>query len=147
MSKVQIIYGTTGGNTEIVVDKISEVLSEKAEVIVTRAEEFDINDINKSDLLILASPTYGHGILQREMIPFYNKLIMQDLKGQKSAVVGLGDSKYEINYMFKSAQILEEALEKINAKLVCPSLKINASPIPFLDNRVKLWAQGLFDHL
>ncbi len=144
MAKIIIIYATTGGNTEIVCQKVKEVLqSSSHSVTLSAAEIVDASVFKDFDLTILASPTYGHGVLEPDMIPFFKEFKKQDLSNIKAAVIGLGDSKYEIHYMFKSAEILEEGLKNSGANIILESLKINKSPIPYLDTRVTDWANQL----
>lgn len=148
MAKVIIIFGTTGGNTELVCDKVEEVMrNEGHETTMQHAENSSAKDINGYDLCILASPTYGHGVLEESMEKFLAELKKEDIKGKKFAVIGLGDSKYEINYMFESAAILTKALEEKKAELLIDSLRINKSPLPYLDTRVSQWTKDLSEKL
>lgn len=144
MSSVLIIYGTTGGNTEIVAEKVAEVLCQKKhEVELKRVEQSKPADMLDCDLCILASPTYGHGVLEEHFIPFQKALKETQLKGQQCAVIGLGDPKYDAQYHIESAVILEDAIKASGGTLVCPALKISRSPVPFLSTRVQKWAEEL----
>jgi len=148
MGKVIIIFGTTGGNTELVCDKVLEIMQNAGhETTMQHAENGSTKDIIGYDLCILASPTYGHGVLEDSMEKFLAELKKEDLKGKKFAVIGLGDSKYEINHMFESAIILTKALEEKEAELLIDSLRINKSPLPYLDTRVSQWAKDLSEKL
>ena len=49
------------------------------------------DDIFQTDYTILASSTYGHGVLQDHFIPYAQKLEHLDFSGQCFAVIGLGD--------------------------------------------------------
>ena len=67
LAKILTIFGSTGGNTELVVDKVTEILESKGhQVDIRRAEESSYEDFKDHDLYLLASPTYGHGVLQHE---------------------------------------------------------------------------------
>lgn len=147
MASILIIFGSTGGNTELVVDKVSEILQKKHKVTVRRAEESNIQEASNFDLCILASSTYGHGILQPYMAPVHQKLINQNFKDQKFAVIGLGDFKYDRPYNIASARILKDGVEKAGGQLVNEPLLINKSPIPFLDEKVTKWAEDLSKEL
>ncbi|MBD3330625.1 hypothetical protein GF354_03805 [Candidatus Peregrinibacteria bacterium] len=148
MSKIIIIYGTTGGNTELVCEKVEEVLKESGhEVQLKRAENSSSEDLADHDLIVLASPTYNVGQLQEQMHKFFHSLKEQDIKGRRFAVIGLGDSKYEINYMFESAKILEDGIKSLGGELVHESLKINMQPVPYLETRVTDWAKEISNSL
>ncbi len=144
MSKVLIIFGSTSGNTELVSEKVAEVLRKKKhQVDIQRAELSKLEDINKYDFSILAASTYGHGILQDHMIPINKAVKNTDLSGKKFAVIGLGDNKYDNLYNIESAHILEESITKSGGELVLDALKINKSPILYLQNSVTKWAENL----
>lgn len=143
MSSILIIYGSSGGNTKLVVDKVSKILQESHQVEVQIAENSNIEDAKNHDLCILAAPTYGHGILQPYMAPVHQKLINSDFKDQKFAVIGLGDHKYDRPFNIASARILKDGIAKAGGELINEALLINKSPIPHLDTKVKDWAQEL----
>ncbi|MFC1655829.1 flavodoxin domain-containing protein [Patescibacteria group bacterium] len=144
MASVLIIFGSTGGNTEIVTDEVAEVLSNSGhKVTVQRAEESDVKDLKGYSLYIFASSTYGQGLLQDHMLKFFYKVKQTSLKGKKCAVIGLGDNKYNTEYVIESAKILEKGIKEIGGKLIVPALRINKTPVPYLDTSVKDWAKKL----
>lgn len=88
---IGIFYGTDGGDTEKVVEKIAEELREYVDVKI-----FDVAKANKNDLrpyknLIFAAPTYGEGELQSDWDDFLHKLSANDVAGKTIAFVGVGD--------------------------------------------------------
>lgn len=143
MSKIKIVYGTCGGNTELVCQKVAEVLSVKHNVELKKAKITSPDKIGEYDLLILASPTYGHGQLELYFDKFLKKLEKEDLKEKKCAVIGLGNLKYDIDYHLESAKIITEFLKNKEVNIVCKPLLVSKCPIPFLDKHVKTWAEEL----
>lgn len=150
MASLHCIYGTTGGNTELVVDQVVEVLKEKGiRATAARAEQSCPEDFSKADVLLLASSTYGHGCLQDFMEVFLEQVRKAGLplQGKSYAVIGLGDPKYDPEHHIEAAPILEKFLNDQGGKKLIPSLKISRSPVPHLDLRIKAWAGSLAELL
>lgn len=139
MPSVLIIYGSTAGNTELVTDKVAEVLTQKKHKVVTqRAERTKETDLKKYKYTIFASSTYAQGLMQEHMMKFmYN---LKSLKGKKCAVIGLGDPKYNVEYIVESARLLENSIKEKNGEVILEPLRIVKSPVPHLNNSVKDWA-------
>lgn len=139
MASVLVVFGSTGGNTELVTDEVTEILTEqKHKVTVQRAELTKKSDLAKYKYIILGSSTYGQGLLQEHMAKFIYSL--KDLKGKKCAVIGLGDPKYNVEYVVESAKILEEQIKEKNGEILQTALRIVKSPVPYLKTTVKDWA-------
>lgn len=90
MSKIGLIYGSDGGNTENVVTRLAKLLGE---------ENIDILDVSKTsskeistyEKLILASSTWGQGDLQSDWEDFESNLDEIEFSGKTVALIGLGD--------------------------------------------------------
>jgi flavodoxin I len=148
MAKILFIYGTTGGNTEMVVEQVAELLKrQRHKVTLKRVEHSKPADMKRCDVAVLASPTYGHGILQDDMIPFEAALKKMDLKGQKCAVIGLGDPKYDAQYHIESAPILEKAVKEAGGELLLPALRVTRSPVLHLKGLIPMWTKQLLKAL
>ena len=144
MASVLIIYGSTGGNTEMVVESAAEMLRAKRhKITLKRAEVSKAADLLKADVIILASPTYGHGLLEGYMAKFAKGLRDLDLKGKSCAVIGLGDPKYEAQYHIESAAILESALADAGGKIILPALRISRTPVMHLKGIIPHWTGQL----
>ncbi len=142
MANVLIIFGSTSGNTQLVAEKVGMVLEDaKHNVTIQRVEQSDVNDMKKPDVVILGASTYGHGILQDHFIPFREAMRSFDLNGQKCAVIGLGDPKYDAQYHMEAAPILEEAVKESGGNLLQPTLKVSGSPVRALDTYILKWAE------
>lgn len=145
MKTVGIIYGTSGGNTKLVCQKVAMVLEKKKiKVEMHRVIESTEHVFDDYDYLILASPTYGHGLLDPHVIPFYERAAgMVSLKGKQCAVIGLGDDMYDADYNIESARILREFILDHDGEIMHEPLLINKTPLPHLETRVKDWAERL----
>lgn len=150
MASILLLYGSTGGNTEITLEKIAEVLRGHGhEPVLKRAECSKPEEIEEFEVVILGSPTYGHGILQQHMDDFIRKVMAGDGKnggifsGKRCAVVGLGDGKYDPYYLIEAATILEDFIKTHGGTLLLPALRINKSPLPQLTGAIATWAEQL----
>lgn len=142
MAKIKIVYGTGGGNTEIVCERAKETFEEQNHTVeLIRAKTAKPQDMLGADLLVLASPTYGHGILETFMSKLIAKSGDLDLKGQKAVIIGLGDATYDIDYFIESEKILRAYLNEHEADIIHNPLMVSRSPIPYLNTYVPRWAE------
>lgn len=149
MAKIQIVFGSNSGNTALVCDFIGQNLETAGhEVKINRGEHFPEDQLIGHDLLILACSTYEHGELEDHFkFSFWPRIQNLDLGGQRCAVVGLGDSKYDTDYNVESANILEEYVNTHNGEMMAPPLKINKSPLPQLEGIVQKWTEELIKNI
>lgn len=150
MAKIKIVYGTGGGNTELVCEKVTQVLQSRGhEVTMLKAKLTDpvvLMDPVQSgtfDLLILASPTYGHGQLEQYFEKFLAKMEAVDLTGKNCAIIGLGDPKYDNDYHIESAKVIMDFLKRKGAKIVGMPLRVSRCPLPLIKGHVDLWAEKM----
>jgi flavodoxin I len=142
--KILIIFSTVGGNTELVVDAVANLLAPDIfEITKKRPEISDPQEIKNFDLTILASPTYNQGTLEDNFKNFIKAFIKEDFSNQKFAIIGLGDSKYYPEYLTESASILEDIIKKTGGQMVVPALRIGVNPIKMLDKLVPKWVDKL----
>lgn len=88
MKKVGLFYGSDGGTTQEVAQKIASMLGE---CDVFDVSQCSVDDVNNFENLILATPTYGSGDLQDDWDDFLSKLNEGMFAGKNVALVGLGD--------------------------------------------------------
>jgi flavodoxin I len=146
MPKINIIYSTIGGNTELVVQKVIELLPEGIEHRIIRVDTAKLEDIDNCDLVILASPTYGQGTIEAQF-PRFLKLILDKVESKKFAVIGLGDTKYYPEYLTESGAILESWITENKGILAIPGLRIGMPPLKFIDKLVPRWVDKLVQSL
>ncbi len=148
MSAIQIIYGTTGGNTQIVCQKLQEELETLGhQVSLLRCELAKPEDLLTGDCLILASPTYGHGVLEMHFAKFLPTADSISLDNKKCAVVALGDPKYDLDYFMESEKILTTFIETHGGVIATPPLKIAKSPLLSFEKHIQRWAEKLSEQL
>lgn len=131
---LQIIYASTSGHTEYVVDTLIGFLKEKApKAVVTKmiAEKTTPEDLLNGDILLLASSTWNTGNVEGQLNPYMHALLKDrakkvDLKGKKVVCIGLGDQRYF--YTCKAAKHLEEFVFTHKGTLAVPTLKILNEP-------------------
>ncbi len=141
--KVTIIYGSVGGNTHLVVERVSTELGKNnIETVLVKSLSADASNIEGSNLVIFASPTYYHGLLEDHFAVFISKLKLENISGLDFAIIGLGDKKYDSEYITESAQILEDFVNDNGGNIVMNSLRINGYPLA-KEKLITRWAQKL----
>lgn len=148
MANVKIVYGSGGGNTELVCEKVAEVLEMRGHrVELLKAKLTEPEQVGEYDLLIFASPTYGHGQLEQYFEKFLSKMESVDLTGKPCSIIGLGDPKYDNDYHIESAKVIMDFLKRKNAKMVYIPLRVSKCPLPLLNGHVGRWAEKLSEEL
>ncbi|WP_027129240.1 flavodoxin [Fusobacterium perfoetens] len=89
MEKIGIFYGTTSGKTEAIADEIDFNLRKHDHEVFNVADGID--EIENFKNLILITPTYGVGELQKDWEDHSSQLKNMDFSGKKVALVGLGN--------------------------------------------------------
>ena len=89
MSKIQIVFWTMTGNTQIMADFIADAAKQAgAEVAVCRVGEITAEEALKADILALGCPAMGAEELESaEFEPFFEQLLPH-LAGHKLALFG-----------------------------------------------------------
>lgn len=148
MKNINIIFGSTGGNTEITCIKVGNLLEiEGYNVSINSVLSVKPKTLTSNDITILACPTYGHGILERNFAPFQEIIKNIDLKRNKFAIIGLGDFKYDIDYHYESIKILEETITNSNGAIIIEPLRILKSPYRYMGNLMNKWVEDLTDKI
>ena len=140
-SPIQIIYASTSGHTEAVVDRVAEAWRKTGiKVSLHRAEQASMEVIKNNQLFLLASSTWEHGQVNHFFKKFLKELKEVELDGKRAAIIGLGDSRYEPVYIAEGAVKLERAWLAQGGKVVGEVLKIEGDPFTILETKVKAWA-------
>ena len=144
MSTALVIYGSTTGNTEMVANRIGEVLSTKGiTTTVKNVIDATVAELgNGYDLTILGASTWGDDEIefQEDFEQFFQEIDGANLKDKKVALFGCGDSSYE--YFCGAVDELEEKMEKLQANVVHISLRIDGDPDE-VESQVVGWAEEL----
>lgn len=109
--QVTILFGSTGGTTEEVANKIAENLSYEAKIIdIANAT---VEDFNNTKNLILGTSTWGDGDLQDDWDDFFTNLDKIDFSNKKVALFGIGDQdSYEDTFLDGMGTLYEKVKEK-----------------------------------
>ena len=91
MKKVGIFYGSTTGATEGVAETIASCLGVAREDI-HNVGSTKVDEVDKYEVLLLGSSTWGIGELQDDWNDFLDKLKAKNLAGKVVAIFGCGDA-------------------------------------------------------
>lgn len=141
MSNALIVYGSTTGNTEMVANRIGEVLSDKGvTVTVKNVTDTNVSDLgNGFELTLLGASTWGEDEIefQEDFEPFFAEMDSAELEGKKVALFGCGDSSYD--YFCGAVDELESMMDNLGARLVNVSLRIDGDPDD-VESEITEWA-------
>lgn len=152
--KISIIYDSIYGNTEKIAEIIKEVLTKKNEVVVKKVTEAKLKDFQKSDLVVIGSPTHT-GRPSKAMQVLLNMLPKESLKDTKIAVFDTSMATYKQNFFMKgvikffgySAPRVANVLKKKGAEILSvQSFFVMNKKGPLKDDeieRAKKWGKGL----
>ena len=99
--KIGLVYGTNTGVTEIIAEKLDEVLKENGfEVDLHDIASVPLNVINDYENLIIATPTWNDGELQDDWDEVFDEWCDYNFDGKRVGFVGTGDQEaYCDNYL------------------------------------------------
>jgi len=148
VSSLHIIFASTGGNTEYVIDTlIAHLKVNKPDLTVTkqRAEEAKAEDLTKGDVLLLASATWNYdaveGYLNMHMREYLDKRCKEaNIEGKKVAMITLGDDRYY--YTTRATERFMQFIMAKKAKSCCMPLIIVNEPFG-QEDKVTKWADKL----
>ena len=147
MDHVGIIFTSSGGNTEFVIEKVSDVLAQQGLTVTCyRAEVIGIDDLERNEALIFAAPTYGVGEIHYHFNGLLKAMKGFDLKGKKCAIISLVDIKYHPEYHNEGANILTQVIADCHGVLVNRPLRMNGSPVG-QEEKVDGWAKEVGESL
>lgn len=145
---LHIVFATSTGHTEHVVDTLIAHVNEKAKdlrIVKARVERTRPEDFTSGDLLILACGTWNTGNTEGQLNPFMYDLLMNrskdvDLQKIPGTAIGLGDDRY--HFTAKAAEHLSTFIRTHNGTLLLPPLKVINEPYG-QEQKVLSWADAL----
>lgn len=142
MQTVHIIYASSSGHTEYVVDVLEKQL-QAAGVSVSRqlAESAQPQDLLRGDVLVLGSGTWNTGSVEGQLNPHMHDLLLGrakdiDLSGKQSALIALGDERYY--YTLRAGEYLRTFVQTHGGSLICEQLSIVNEPYG-QEERIEKW--------
>jgi flavodoxin I len=147
---LHIVFASTSGHTEYVVDTLIDSLkrtTQGREIEETMAEKTQPRDLLSGDVLLLASSTWNTGGIEGQLNPhmwvlLHDKAKTLDLAGKPCACIGLGDHRYF--YTARAADHLQTYVKAHHGRLIAPTLKIINEPYG-QEEAVRLWGKQLLD--
>lgn len=123
----QIIYSTTGGNTEFFVDNLAiGIRNQGISCITTRAEKADLESIGKFDLTILATPTYNVGKLPWSFQKLYDFVKSNNFKFPNKYMQGISLGRSEYYDVFcGSKKFLDEIISDLDSQKLSDTILID----------------------
>lgn len=143
-----LIYSTSTGHTEFVVDTLCAALSKllpDLRILRQRAEMSTESDLRKSDILLLACGSWNTNNVEGQLQPHMHELLTiraadAVLTDIPAAAIGLGDERYF--FTARAAEKLTEYLTAHRATLLLPTLKIVNDPFD-QTAKIEVWAKEL----
>ncbi|MCK3658194.1 FMN-binding protein MioC [Pasteurellaceae bacterium Pebbles2] len=133
---IAIITGSTLGGAEYVADHLADVLeSQNFQVQVENNASFA--DVAEQKLWLVVTSTHGAGEVPDNLLPFLAEVKNQDLTDVHFAVVGLGNSDYDL--FCGAVDVVEQALTAQSAVQICPSLRIDVTQVDDHDQAAEDW--------
>lgn len=113
MGKIAILYGSSGGNTEMVAKSIADLFDGEADLY--NVEDVRLDDIKPYKYLILGASTTGIGDLQDDWDSFLPSFAKADLSDKTVAIFALGDSaSYSSSFAEAMIMIYDAISDKTN---------------------------------
>lgn len=141
---IQLIYASTSGNVETVVEKVAEVLQAQGyQPTLHRAEQTSLEVIERHQTFILATSTWEHGALNPFFVELHKQMKQADFAGKRAAFIGLGDRRYEPILFCEGMEILKRTWTSRQGGEIIDPLRIQGEPYALLDTLVVPWALKL----
>jgi flavodoxin I len=126
---LHIVFASTSGHTEYVVDALVDFLKSIApgwEIEATMAEKTQPQNLLSGDVLLLASSTWNTGGTEGQLNPHMWVLLSDkaktlDLGGKPCACIGLGDHRYF--YTARAADHLQDYVKANHGRRLFQRLK------------------------
>lgn len=137
---IHVIYASTSGNVEKVVETAAEVLRQAGLAVeLHRAEQTPLSVITDNDTFILASSTWEHGVLNPFFQRLYSEMKDQDFTGKRAGFMGCGDRRYESVLFNEGIKMINRLWTKQGGQQLHHMHIIDGDPYPQLEP-VKVWA-------
>lgn len=152
MTLVNIVYASTSGHTEYVVDLIGKhlrVVDRGIDVEARRAEATTPDDLLRGDLLIFGSGTWNTGGIEGQLNMYMHRLLMEqaahvDLAGKRTTCISLGDDRYY--YTTRCTEHLLRYVREHNGRMFGSPLVLVNEPYG-KEEKIRAWAARLAEAL
>ena len=141
---IDLVYASTSGNVEIVMETVARVLQQNGfEIVLNRAEKTPIETIKKNKYFVFGTSTWDHGQLNPFFQKLYEDMHTVNFQNKEAAFVGLGDRRYEPVLFCEGINKIHGLWSEKGGKKIGTVLKIQGEPYENLDSKVVPWASEL----
>lgn len=152
LKTLHIIYASTSGNTEYVVDELIEYCGRQTPQLTIerqRAEFAHPKDLLRGDVLILGSGTWNTGGTEGQLNMYMHALLHDrakdlDLQGRPITFISLGDNRYY--FRTRCTEHFLRFQRKHNGTLFVPPLVMVNEPYG-QEEKIHRWAERLLNHM
>ncbi|MFW6218801.1 MAG: flavodoxin [Bacteroidota bacterium] len=117
MANIGLFYGSSTGNTELIAQRVKELLYPLIVELFDVAECIPENILNYNRL-ILGISTWGNGDLQDDWTNFLGKIRDYDFSEKKIAIFGLGDQDAYAETFVDAMGVLFNFMKERKAKII-----------------------------
>lgn len=148
MPSIHIIYASTSGHTEYVVDTLIKFLKEKAPQITVERQRVELakpEDLMCGDLVILGSGTWNFQGVEGQLNEYMHRYLFErakdiDLTGKQVAFISLGDDRYY--YTTRCTEKFMWFLKASHAKMALIPLIVVNEPYG-QEERIMRWGEKI----
>ncbi|GIK84122.1 MAG: putative flavodoxin-2 [Patescibacteria group bacterium] len=139
---IHIIYASTGGNTEHVMEQVAQYWREQGVTVeLHRSEQTPLSVITNNKYFLFATSTWDHGAINPFFLALLKEMKTADFSGKTASFIGLGDRRYEKYYFCSGMTAIKEIWEKSKGRSVGVALTIGREPFEtVIEEMVKKWA-------
>lgn len=118
MPHIGLFYGTQTGNTQTAAELIQKEFGGESIVAIYDIADFNPDDFDQYDCIIIGSPTWNIGELQADWEGCFDELSAINFKGKKVAYFGIGDQVGYADNFQDAIGILEERIAELGGQTV-----------------------------
>lgn len=145
---LHIIYASTSGHTEYVVDELTSYLDQKNIGLTIERQKAELTkreDLLRGDVIILGSGTWNFGGIEGQLNMYMYQLLFErakdiDLTGKTIAFICLGDDRYY--YTTRCTEHFMRFMKLSHAKMLLIPLIVVNEPYG-QEERVQKWGEKL----
>ncbi len=120
MGKIGLFYGSDTGCTEVIVERIKELLGEEQLVVHDMSSVKDIDLFSSYKKILIGVPTWYDGDLQSDWDDFFEKFQTINFEGKTVAIFGLGDQIGYAEYFVDGIGTLGHVILENGGNLIGP---------------------------
>ena len=124
MTEIQILVGTTSGNTEYLADYAAKLITQSLKITVNIHYEPDLTIVDTTQPWLIFLASHGAGDYADSMLTFYDQL--SDCKALNAipyTVVAIGESCYDT--YCQAGRDIDQRLEQLGANRIHQRLEID----------------------